>query len=555
MIDDSPGAAGAEGSLEHAGPAGLRRLLDAVLVVGEGLDLEATLRQIVESAVELVDARYGALGVLDEGGVELAQFITVGIDDETHARIGNLPKGRGILGLLISDPRPLRLPVLGEHEATYGFPPNHPPMSSFLGVPVRVRDVVFGNLYLTDKRSADVFNETDERLVTALATAAGIAIENARLYEQAGRREASLSAMQGVATALLAGAARRESLQLVAFHARNLVGADLATIALPGRSQDSMLIEVADGPAVADLSGRVFPRRGSVSGEVMSSGEATILTGASSDQRRDQFQVELGEIGPAAFFPLWAANGPFGTLAVARVQGGSPFDPADLEMLQAFATQASISIEYERSRDDVRRLARLEDQERIARDLHDTVIQRLFATGLSLQGALRLLDDEQAAGRIQTAVDDLDETVKEIRSAIFGLGANRDKGDGLRARALDVVNDCVAGATFDPHVVFDGPVDTAPDDLGVDLLATLREALTNVVRHAGATRVSVSVHHTGTAVVLKVSDDGAGAPGSDVVAGNGVVNMRERAERRRGTLDLRPASPHGTVLEWTVPLS
>jgi signal transduction histidine kinase len=316
-----------------------------------------------------------------------------------------------------------------------------------------------------------------------------------------------------------------------------------------------MLIEVADGPAVADLSGRVFPRRGSVSGEVMSSGEATILTGASSDQRRDQFQVELGEIGPAAFFPLWAANGPFGTLAVARVQGGSPFDPADLEMLQAFATQASISIEYERSRADVRRLARLEDQERIARDLHDTVIQRLFATGLSLQGALRLLDDEQAAGRIQTAVDDLDETVKEIRSAIFGLGANRDRGDGLRARALDVVNDCVAGATFDPHVVFDGPVDTAPDDLGVDLLATLREALTNVVRHAGATRVSVSVHHTGTAVVLKVSDDGAGAPGSDVVAGNGVVNMRERAERRGGTLELRPASPHGTVLEWTVPLS
>ncbi|MDQ1374932.1 MAG: hypothetical protein QOJ09_2270, partial [Actinomycetota bacterium] len=398
MIDDSPAAPGAEGSLEHAGPAGLRKLLDAVLVVGEGLDLEATLRQIVESAVELVDARYGALGVLDEGGVELAQFITVGIDDETHARIGNLPKGRGILGLLITDPRPLRLPVLGEHEATYGFPPNHPPMGSFLGVPVRVRDVVFGNLYLTDKRSADFFTDIDEHLVTALATAAGIAIENARLYEQARRREASLSAMQGVATALLAGAARRESLQLVAFHARSLVGADLATIALPGRSDDSMLIEVADGPAGADLTGRAFPRRGSVSGEVMSTGEATILTGTSSDERRDQFQVELGDIGPAAFFPLWAANGPFGTLAVARMLGGSPFDPADLEMLQAFAAQASISIEYERSRDDLQRLARLEDQERIARDLHDTVIQRLFAIGLSLQGALRLLADEQAAG-------------------------------------------------------------------------------------------------------------------------------------------------------------
>jgi signal transduction histidine kinase len=316
-----------------------------------------------------------------------------------------------------------------------------------------------------------------------------------------------------------------------------------------------MLIEVADGPDVAHLTGREFPRRGSVSGEVMSSGEATVLTGTASDQRRGQFQVELGKIGPAAFFPLWASNGPFGTLAVARLEGGSAFDPADLEMLQAFAAQASISIEYERSRDDLQRLARLEDQERIARDLHDTVIQRLFAIGLSLQGALRLLGDEQAAGRIQTAVDDLDETVKEIRSAIFGLGVTRDNSDGLRARVLDVVNDCVAGATFDPHVVFDGPVDTTPDDLGADLLATLREALTNVVRHAGATRVSVSVNHTGTAVVVKVSDDGAGGPGSDVVAGNGVVNMRERAERRRGSLELRPASPHGTVLEWTVPLS
>jgi signal transduction histidine kinase len=224
-------------------------------------------------------------------------------------------------------------------------------------------------------------------------------------------------------------------------------------------------------------------------------------------------------------------------------------------MLQGFAAQASISIEYERSRADVQRLARLEDQERIARDLHDTVIQRLFATGLSLQGALRLLDDEQAAGRIQRAVDDLDETVKEIRSAIFGLGAARDKSDGLRARVLDVVNDCVAAASFDPHVVFDGPVDTTADDLGADLLATLREALTNVVRHAVATRVSVSVRHTGTQVVLKVSDDGAGMPGSDVVAGSGLLNMRERAERRRGSLELRPALPQGTVLEWTAPLS
>jgi signal transduction histidine kinase len=361
--------------------------------------------------------------------------------------------------------------------------------------------------------------------------------------------------MQGVATALLAGTAHRDSLQLVAFHARNLVGADVATIALPGRASDTMLIEVADGVMADDLAGRGFPRAGSVSGEVISSGEAVVLDDASLDHRRGQPQIELGEFGPAAFLPLWASNRPFGTLAVARVRSGKPFDSAEVEMLQSFAAQASISIEYERSRADLHRLARLEDQERIARELHDTVIQRLFATGLSLQGLLRLLDDPQTASRIQTAVDDLDETVKEIRTAIFGLGVAREKSEGLRARVIEVVSECMNGAGFDPHVVFDGTVDTTPDDVAADVLATLREAITNVVRHAGASRVSVSLDCSRGALALRVSDDGVGPPGDDVVAGSGLRNMQERAQRRGGALELRAASPKGTVLEWRVPLS
>ena len=554
MLDHNEGDVGASRSLEHAGPRSLRKLLDAALVVGAGLDLEATLRQIVESAVELVDARYGALGVLDESRVELAEFITVGIDDETHARIGSLPKGRGILGLLISDPRPLRLPVLGEHAATYGFPPNHPPMNSFLGVPIRVRDEVFGNLYLTDKQSADAFTDVDEQLLTALAAAAGIAIENARLYEHARRREAALGAMQGVATALLAGTARRDSLQLVAFHARHLVSADTASIALPGQAEGSMLVEVADGARADDLAGRVFPRNGSVTGQVMNDGEVVVLGDAAADYRTGQPHVELGDFGPAVFLPLWASNRPFGTLAVARLKGGEPFTASEVESLQSFSAQASISIEYDRARADVHRLARLEDQERIARELHDTVIQRLFATGLSLQGVLRLLDDDQVAARIHGAIDDLDETVKEIRSAIFGLGAAREKRGGLRAQVIEVVSESMAGAGFDPHVVFDGTVDTTPEDIARDVLATVREALSNVIRHASASRVSVSVDHTRSDLVLKVSDDGVGPPGPDVVAGNGLRNMRQRAERRGGSIDVRDASPKGTVLEWRVPL-
>ena len=553
MADEPLGVADGGRGLEQAEPRSLLKLLDAALVVGAGLDLEVTLRRIVESAVELVNARYGALGVLAESRVELAQFITVGIDAETHAAIGSLPKGRGILGLLITDPHPLRLPVLGEHEATYGFPPHHPPMRSFLGVPVYVRGQVFGNLYLTDKQSAEEFTDADEQLVTALAAAAGIAIENARLYDQAMHREAALGAMQGVATALLAGTSRRDSLQLVAFHARNLVDADLGTIALPGL-EGAMLIEVADGAHAEELAGVAFPRAGSVSGDVMADGHAVVLADAASDHRRSQPQVSLGAFGPAAFLPLWTSDRPFGILAVARERGRPPFEASELEMLHSFAAQASISIEYDRTRADVHRLARLEDQERIARELHDTVIQRLFATGLSMQGVLRLLDDEQAAARIQAAIDDLDETVKEIRSAIFGLGAARERSEGLRARALAVVTECSRGTGVQPHVVFDGAVDTTPDEMAADALATLREALTNVVRHAGASRVSVSIDHSSAGLAVKVADNGAGPPGPDVVAGSGLKNMRERAARWGGRFEIRPATPKGTVAEWSVPL-
>jgi signal transduction histidine kinase len=372
---------------EFAGPKSLRQLIDAVVTVGSDLDLPAMLRRIVRSAVDLVDATYGALGVLDESRTRLAEFITVGIDEETRRAIGDLPQGHGILGLLIVDAKPLRLPDLTEHPDSYGFPPNHPPMRSFLGVPILVRDEVFGNLYLTDKSSAEVFTNVDEELVVGLAAAAGVAIENARLITR------------------------------------------------------------------------------------------------------------------------------------------------------------------------VNELALVEDRERIARELHDTVIQRLFATGMLLQSTLPLVtvDPQAASGRIGEAVDDLDTTIKDIRSAIFTLERSRHDGDGLRSRIVSVAQEAADPLGFAPRVAFDGPVDsTVRTTVGTELLATLREALSNVARHAHASRVDVTVS-VGKDVRLRVVDDGVGPPAERSSSGRGLRNMAARAERLGGSFALRPGRSRGTDLEWSVP--
>jgi signal transduction histidine kinase len=328
--------------------------------------------------------------VLDDSGTRLSEFITVGMDAVTHDRIGDLPEGHGILGLLIVDAEPLRLPDLHEHPDSFGFPPHHPPMRSFLGVPIRVRGEVFGNLYLTDKTTADAFTDVDEELAVGLAAAAAVAIQNVRLQTR----------------------------------------------------------------------------------------------------------------------------------------------------VQSFAL--------------------VEDRARIARDLHDTVIQRLFATGLSLQGTARLVETDApgALARIEAAVDDLDLTVKHIRSAIFGLEASRVSSDGLRQRVLALCREMEGPLGFAPVCLFDGPVDSAVgDDVAADLLATLREALSNVARHAEATRTDVDVL-VSERVVLRVVDDGIGPPAPDgprEQRGHGLENMAARAARHGGGFAVAAAAPAGTVLEWHVP--
>jgi len=369
-----------------AGPRQLRKLLDGVLTIGSDLDLHSVLHTIIDTAADIVDAKYGALGVLDETGTRLSDFITVGIDDAGRQAIGHLPEGHGILGLLIVDPKPLRLADLREHPDRYGFPPNHPSMTSFLGVPIAVRGKVFGNLYLCDKAGGDVFTDVDQELAEGLASAAGIAIENARL------------------------------------HAR------------------------------------------------------------------------------------------------------------------------------------VAELATVEDRERIARDLHDTVIQRLFAIGLGLQSTVRLVSDEAISRRLLTAVDDLDTTVKDVRAAIFELHTARLPGRSIRQELIQLCSESSRGLGFEPVIRFDGPIDTAVDDfLADELFAVLREALTNIAKHAHASSAEVSLEARDSMLSVRVSDDGVGYR-IDSGVGRGVENLRSRAHKFDGDFEITEIPGGGTVVTWRVPL-
>jgi GAF domain-containing protein len=450
---------------EHVGPRSLRRLLEAAVTVSSGLELEAVLRRLVDAAVELVDARYGALGVLDEHREHLQEFITAGIDAETRQRIGPLPKGLGLLGSLIRDAAPLRLADLHEHPDSVGFPIHHPPMTSFLGVPIRIRGEVFGNLYLTNKRSGEVFTDVDEELALSLGSAAAVAIDNARLFERVKRREATLAAMNEIAAALLAGAEPAQSLQVVARRARQLLGAELATIALPQAGRETLVIEVVDGELGGGLSGQSFSVAGSVSGEVLRRGEMVVVEDASKDYRTGQPQVGMGHIGPSVWVPLVADGQPFGTLSIGRAVKGTPFTSSELEVAGSFANQASVILAHNRAREALHRLGIVEDQERIARDLHDTVIQRLFAISMSLEGTLPAVSDAWAIERVNRMIEDLDVTIRQIRTVIFGLEeARSDRAPALRSGALEIAAEAGRILGFEPQILFDGPLDTLVAD-------------------------------------------------------------------------------------------
>ena len=528
-------------------------LLEAVVAVGSNLDLEMVLKQIVEAAITLVRARYGALGIISEGG-RLVEFVPVGLSDNQIAAIHHWPEGRGLLGALITDPRPLRLPDISASPKSSGFPPGHPPMRSFLGVPVRVRDEVYGNLYLTEKEGGADFDEEDEALLVALAAAAGVAIDNAKLYEEARRQQRWLRASSEVTRRLLSGSAPDEVLALVTQQTLEMSGADLVALAVPTPDRQQLVIQHAAGAGAPGALGLVLPVSASVSGEVLSSGEPVILQDFGHDPRVASPAREHMPLGPAIILPLGAPGDVRGVFTVGRDSGAMPLAPEAVEMVQTFAAQAAIALELAEHRQDAERLAILSDRDRIARDLHDLVIQRLYATGMSLQGAMPLLNRPEAATRVSSAVDALDETIREIRSAIFSLQSRGDaKQHGLRAQVLEVVEQMTPALGFAPSLRLVGPLDEAvPAQASEQVLSALREGLSNAARHAAASRVNVTVE-VGSELILRVRDNGTGM--GNTTRRSGLANIAERAADLGGKLTVNAAEGGGTQLDWRVPVS
>lgn len=537
----------------------IRSLLEAVVSIGEGLELEPLLLRITETATSLVKARYGALGVIGPDG-NMSRFIPVGLEPQEISCIDHWPKGEGILGLLIKEPEPLRLRDVRDHPESRGFPAGHPPMHTFLGVPIRIRDQAFGNLYMTDKTDGAEFTGDDELLLRALATAAGTAIENAQLFAQTQSRETWLDASGQITTRLLSGAAPEEVLRLVARRARMMAHADIALIAMPGEEPETLTVRVWDGPEdqceslAAGARGATLTREAdTLLGRVYLSGTPVRTDVSEFEHLGVGFLTRMG-VGPVLVLPFGPPDGARGVLVLARDRDRGPFQNSWLSMLSSFANQAAVALELAEARLDSERLSVLEDRDRIARDLHDTVIQRLYATAITLMGTVRRIVDTTSAKRVQGAVDDLDDTIRQIRSTIFALQSSaEDDSSWLRSQVLEVVNTAAETLGFAPRLLTQGPVDNAVDErAGEHLVAVLRELLSNAARHSGATSVDVELSVGDGEVVLRVSDNGCGIP--EGVNRSGLRNTVSRAEELGGAMSVVSGPDEGTVIEWSAPV-
>ena len=531
----------------------LRGLLRANELIISDLALPAVLPRIVEAARDLVGARYAALGVISPTG-GLSEFVHTGMRPEAVERIGHLPEGKGLLGALIDDPRPIRLHRIADDPRSSGFPPRHPPMDGFLGVPIRVRDEIFGNLYLTESTKGG-FTAEDEELTRALAATAAVAIDNARLYETARARGEWLQASAAITRQLLSPDTDDHAtlpLRLIAERSREIAGADLVTVTIPtGDAANALRVDVAVGASAESLPGRIEPVEGSLSGHVYTTGEPMRLSRPHDPEQESSAPGEL-DFGPVLLVPLVGSRGVRGVLGAARLRGRTAFTADDLDMAGSFANHAAIAIELAEARAKQQRAAMLDERDRIAADLHDHVVQRLFAAGLSLQSVATGLRGSPAANRILDTVQDLDTTISQIRTTIFQLHDLPTTGSaGLRARLLDIATDAAKVLGFEPAVRFTGTVDTLGPDLAEDLAAVVREALANVARHARACAVDIEVAARAERLVLTVRDDGVGMPAT--ARHSGLANMRRRAEGRGGTFDVTAVHPNGTRLRWAVP--
>lgn len=521
----------------------LRSLLRANQAVVEDIELAHVLRHIAEAAVALVEAQYGALGVIDrDGGLE--QFIHVGMEEQLAHQIGHLPEGLGILGAVIESEHPIRLDDLGEDPRSVGFPAHHPPMRSFLGVPIRVRDEIYGNLYLTNP-TADSFSEEDEELVLALASTAAIAIDNARRFEESRRLQRLSGALAEINAALLSPDAG-DVFGVLAERVATLVDADVVCIVVSDPLTGDYRIETARGLGAESLEGAEILDSNTVISAAMSGGGVVVADGVTEILSEQQ----QNNRGSTVAVPLVVTGTPVGALCVTRSESGRRFSPEDLSTLAEFAAQAGLALALSQARVDRQRLDLIEERARIARDLHDNVIQRLFGTGLGLQALAARLPAHAVA--ISAQVAEIDAAIADFRTAIFTLQTSDP--ESVRRRLIDVANELTPLLQSPPRIVFAGPVDLlVTGRLAEDVIAVVREALSNVARHAHANSAEVSVSVTASLVTVLVEDDGVGVP-EEPPRSSGTANLRKRAQAHGGTCEIERRSTGGTRVRWRVPL-
>ena len=507
----------------------LQRLLRANRGIVSKFSLTAVLGMIVEVAAEGAGARYVALGVVGADG-SLEHFVHRGMDEQAVSAIGREPKIVGLIAALIESAEPIRLSRISEDHRSVGFPPGHPPMDGFLGAPIRSRDQAFGCLYLGERRDGGEFTEEDEDLVVALAATAGMAIENARLFDELGRRREWLRASSEVSGVLLAATDDAHPLQLIVDSVRRLADADVVTLVQPAGEDGVLRVVVASGDGEAQLRGMRYAGGNSLVALVM---EASRGKRVASIDDEHAFTVHLNreflDIGAALAVPLSGKGETQGAIVAGRRKGRPAFTSVDLEMAEAFAIQAALARELVEARANQQRLAVLEDRDRIARDLHDHVIQRLFAAGLSIQA----MSGPGASPKLSGVVQNINDTISQLRTSIFDLQAPESTATSLKFSVLTIAEELTPPLGFEPTVRFEGPLDTLIEGpLIGEVEAIMRETLTNVVKHACASEVTVRVKAAAGLLSVTVADNGVGLSKSTRRSGPAQCQVQGRGSRR-----------------------
>ncbi|WP_230981655.1 GAF domain-containing sensor histidine kinase [Mycobacterium malmoense] len=533
----------------------MEQLLRVIVELGSDLDLDATLHRIIGAARELTSAPYGALAVRDPEG-DLLRFVHEGIDVATARVIGHLPVGKGLLSLSLLDTPALRMDDLTTHPSAVGFPEHHPAMRAFLAVPITIRGIVFGNLYLTHDEPGRAFSESDEVAARALAFAAAVAIDNAQLFERERTSVKWMEASREITTALLSSAEpHRRPLELVADRLCNLTGAEQAIVLLPADPDlpddeiDALVVSAAVGAYAAEVIGRRVPVDSSTSGAVFRSGTPVITE---SLRYPIQAFTDVGQ-RPAIVMPLRAHDQVVGVIAIARGADQPPFDKSYLDLVSDFASQAAMALVLASARADARRLTILAERERIAHDLHDHVIQRLFAAGMDLQGTLARARSPEVADRLNRTLDDLQTIIEEIRTTIFQLKSPLGENGDFRQRIQRVVADLTENRDIVTTMRMHGPMTTVGGELAEQAEAVTAEAISNVLRHSGASRLTIEVS-VSDMFVLDIIDNGCGIPVGNSRS-SGLANMKYRAEQLGGACEITNPPEGGTRVHWVAPLT